>query len=67
MLLSEMEQVHEALESTALNTDNAYIAKRSTVKKREILNHRDTIMRFLEELDAEMSIGELREALEHYD
>jgi hypothetical protein len=64
-----MEAVHEALESTAVvNGGRGHsLSQRSTSSRRAILNHRDELMRFLDEIDGELSVAELRDALTHYD
>lgn len=38
-----------------------------TASRRDKLNARASIMRFLEELDAGLTVGELRDALEDYE
>ena len=58
--------VWEALESTAPNSKEGRSFERVTASKRDTLNHRDFLMKFLEEIDGELSVGELREALEDY-
>lgn len=69
MLLSEMEAVHEALESTAVSRRaNSGISQEiRSATKRDILNHRNYIIRFLDEVDPMLSIAEVRAALESYD
>lgn len=81
MLLAEMEAVHEALESTTVrkrDREPRGSGKMMTVSradwdrvdrsdKRDILGYRDSLMRFLDEVDGEMSVAELRDALTHYD
>lgn len=41
--------------------------KPSNANRRDILNHRDYLMRFLDELDADLTIGEVRVALINYE
>lgn len=55
-------EVWEALESTVANRKE-YKANATTI---DILNHRDHLMRFLLEIDGEISVAELRDALEEY-
>lgn len=62
-----MQEIIEALESTAPNKDERYIGKRANTSVREIHAHRDYLMRFLNELDAGITVGELRDALENYE
>lgn len=57
--------VWEALEATA-QTPGSGILDKANASRRSILNHRDYLMRFLDEVDAEISVAELREALEEY-
>lgn len=61
-----MHDVHEALENTAPNAKAGKSFDRVTASKRDVLNHRDMLLRFLEDIDAGMSVGELREVLEEY-
>lgn len=55
-------EVWEALESTTANRKE-WKANAIAV---DILNHRDHLLRFLVEVDGNMSVAELREALEEY-
>ena len=62
-----MQDIWDALESTATNSDRKLIDPRANASKRDVRLWRDHIMRFLDELDAELTIGEVREALSEYD
>lgn len=57
--------VWEALEATA-QAGGSGILSRANASRRSILNHREYLMRFLDEVDADISVAELREALEEY-
>lgn len=57
--------VWEALEATA-QVPGSGILDKANASRRSILNHRDYLMRFLDEVNAEISVAELREALEEY-
>lgn len=56
------EEIIEALEASAMRRNS----NRSTASRRDIANHRDMLMRFLDELDGSLSVSEVREALEEY-
>lgn len=58
--------VWEALEATAQAGGAGGILSKANASRRSILNHRDYLMRFLDEVNAELSVAELREALEDY-
>ena len=62
-----MQDIWGALESTATNSDRKMIDPRANASKRDVRLWRDHIMRFLDELDAELTIGEVRETLSEYD
>ena len=57
--------VWEALEATA-QTPGSGILDKANASRRSILSHRDFLMRFLDEVNADISVAELREALEEY-
>lgn len=62
-----IQEIVEALETTATNADQSYIGKKANTSKRAIHAHRDTLMRFLSELDAGLTVGEIRSVLEDYE
>lgn len=57
--------VWDALEATAIQRAAGFVVP-ANASRRSILNHRDYLMRFLNEVDADISVAELREALEDY-
>lgn len=57
-----MIEIWEALESTVAGRKE-YKANATRI---DTLNHRDYLMRFLCELDGELSVAEVREALQEY-
>lgn len=62
-----MQEITEALESTAPSSDQRYSEKPANASVRDIYAHRDYLMRFLTELDAEITVGELRAVLGGYE
>ena len=58
--------VWEALEATAQLKGARGLSEPANASRRSILNHRDYLMRFLDEVGADISVAELREALEEY-
>lgn len=60
------QDVWEALEATASTPDSSRFMSPANASRRSIFNHRDYLMRFLTEVDGELSVAELREALEEY-
>lgn len=62
-----MQEIIEALESTAPSRADRYISKSANTSKRAITNYRDYLMRFLTELDAGLTVGEIRDVLDQYD
>jgi len=56
----------EALENAAPNSAGRIDAP-ANASRRDILNYKRSLMRFLEELDAELTIGEIRSVLEEYE
>lgn len=61
-----IEEIIEALESTAPNRKAGDAFSRTNANKYEIKNHRDYLLRFLEELDTGLSVGEVISVLEEY-
>lgn len=61
-----MDDIIEALEASAPNSATAAIDPRANASRRDVLTHRDRIMRFLDELDGDLSVSEVRSALEDY-
>lgn len=61
-----MIDIWEALEATATNGSREMVSKRAVVTKNEIALHRRTLLHFLEEIDGDLTVSELREALESY-
>ena len=62
-----MDEIIEALESTANNrNDRGRIGDPATSDKADIILWRNNLMRFLEELDGDLTIEDLRDALEDY-
>lgn len=58
----DQNEIWEALESSVASRKE-YKANATRV---DTLNHRDMLMRFLEELDGELSVAEVRDALGEY-
>lgn len=63
----EKQQVFDALEATAPPAKNKSPFGQASATRQEISNHRDLLLRFLVEIDAEISVGELRDMLEEFD
>ena len=61
------DDVIEALESSAPNTDKHRIDPRANSSKRDVLNWRDVVMRFLDDIDGDLTVFEVRTALEDYE
>lgn len=59
--------VIKALEETAPNRDGRAISPRATANKADMLNWRDTVMKFLTELDADLTVEEVCAVLVDYD
>lgn len=59
-----MQDIWEALEATAHGRSK--YGNERTASGQDIKNHRDYILRFLTELDAGLTVGEIREALDEY-
>ncbi|MBO9099972.1 hypothetical protein J5287_11905 [Rhizobium sp. K1/93] len=61
------QEIYEALEATAAGRKQGRMCDaRANASKTDILNRRDSLMRFLEEVDGDLSVAELRDALEQY-
>lgn len=61
------EEIIDALESTAGNRKNhGRIGDPAVPDKQDITDWRNRLMRFLEELDADITVGEIRSVLEDY-
>lgn len=58
--------VINALEETAPNRDGRTISPRATANKSDMLNWRDTVMKFLSELDGDLTVEEVCAALADY-
>lgn len=63
-----MEEVWEALEATTCGKKQGALGlgAEANADKRSILHRRDDIMRFLGECPSEISVSELRDALDEY-
>lgn len=62
------EDIIEALEmATAAPTSHGGIPDHANASRRDILNYKRSIMRFIGELDAELTVGEIRAVLEEYE
>ncbi len=61
-----MQDIWDALEATTTGRKQGDAFAKVNASARDILNHRDYLMRFLEELDGDLSVAELRAALEEY-
>jgi len=59
--------VIKALEETAPNRDGRIIEPRATANKADMLNWRDTVMKFLTEIDGDLTVEEVCAALADYD
>lgn len=63
----DQQEIHDALEATALGKrQREGWNYKANASKRDCLNHRDGLLRFLEEVDGSLSVADLREALEEY-
>jgi len=60
------EDIIEALESTAYAPSGGII-ERANASRRDILNYKKSLLRFLEELEAEITVGEIRAVLGEYE
>jgi hypothetical protein len=58
--------VWDALESSALPPGWPQVSPPATATRESVLNRRDMLMRFLEEIDGDLSVADVREALEDY-
>lgn len=61
------EDIIEALENAAIAPTSYGILEAAIASRREILNYKRHLMRFLEGLDAEITVGEIRGVLEEYE
>lgn len=59
-----MNEIWEALEATTHGRSK--YGNERTASTQDARNHRDYLLRFLTELDAGLTVGEIREALEEY-
>lgn len=62
-----MQEIWDALEATTPSRSRKMIDPRANASKQDTSLHKDMLMRFLSELDADLSVGEVRAALEEYD
>lgn len=62
----EWPDIWQALEVTALAPTSTRLDSSTVASKRTVVNHRDTLMRFLTEVEGDMTVAEVREALEEY-
>lgn len=61
------QEIADALESTAPNRGNrGRFGDPATASPADVRLYRDTLLRFLEEIDGDLSVSELRLALENY-
>lgn len=61
------QEIFDALEATTTGRKQTRASfPIANAERRDILNHRDGLLRFLEEIDGDLSVSELREALEEY-
>lgn len=60
------QEIWEALESTAPNRDSKLVDPRANPNNRDIELYKKSLLKFLSELDASLSVGEVVEALENY-
>lgn len=58
--------VWDALESSAMPPGWPNVSPPASPTREAVLGKRDALMRFLDEIDGDLSIAELREALEDY-
>ncbi|WP_223478715.1 hypothetical protein [Oricola indica] len=66
--LADFEQIWEALESSApLPRKSSAFGQRATPERSAILAQRKHLLGFLENIDGDLSVAELREALEDYE
>jgi hypothetical protein len=68
MNIAAAEAAREALEATTVTPRSGGFdtPASANASRRSILAHRDSLLRFLGELDGDMTVSELREALEDY-
>ena len=70
MITEIRNDIWAALESTTDVNDRRggfAITARQTPNSREVMARRDSLMRFLEEIDGDLSVGEVRDALESWE
>ncbi len=60
------EEIHDALESTAPNKKAGRSFERVTPNRQDIISHKNYLLHFLEEIEGDISVSELRDALEEY-
>lgn len=61
------DEIVEALENSALSRRNASALHSHCPDKRDLTNWRDRLMRFLEPLDGDLTVAEIRAVLEEYE
>ena len=62
-----MSEIHEALEACAIRRSSSFCDPPATASKRDVLLLRRTLLRFLDEIDGDMSVSEVRAELEEYE
>lgn len=70
MTEEERQQVFDALESQAYTGRKSSWGDpswRATANRREVLNKRKSLLDFLEEIDGDLTVADLREALEEWE
>lgn len=60
------EDIIEALENAAFVPSSQGLSEHANASRRSILNYKRELMRFLESLDAEITVAEIRGVLEEY-
>lgn len=66
VMAASHQDVFDALEATTTGRKQYGWDYKANASRRDILNHRDALLRFLEEIKGDLSVSELREALEEY-
>lgn len=66
VMAASHQDVFDALEATTIGRKQHSWDYKANPSQRDILNHRDSLLRFLEEIEGDLSVLELREALEEY-
>lgn len=64
--MNNYDEIIDALESTTKSRAKTPLGSMGEPSVHDYRAHRDDLLRFLDELDGDISVSELREALENY-